>query len=192
MRPKMILKYGTILALAIFPASERYLAIKRRAITVGGNVADQGSLKTLWKNILAGIILATICRFVIALPFPFSARLRDIGILLFICGGMTLRWTAISILGRLFTVNLAILNSHHIVQTGPYKWVRHPSYTGLLLAFIGCGLSSNNIGSMFLLMAPILWAISNRIEIEERLLGKAFNGYASYCQKTWKLFPFIW
>jgi protein-S-isoprenylcysteine O-methyltransferase len=51
--------------------------------------------------------------------------------------GLALRWYAIVYLGRFFTVNVAISKDHRLIDTGPYRFIRHPSYTGAIMAFVG-------------------------------------------------------
>ena len=55
--------------------------------------------------------------------------------------GLILRWWAIITLGRFFTVDVTIEKDHELVERGPFRIVRHPSYTGVLLAFVGLALS---------------------------------------------------
>ena len=55
-------------------------------------------------------------------------------------------------------MNVAIHSGHEIIDTGPYRFIRHPSYAGALLAFLGLGLCLANWWSLALVMAPILWA----------------------------------
>ena len=129
--------------------SEIALARRRRSKAGEGAGGDQGTLKTVWKAVVVGISLATAARFVIPLPLPFIAPIPDVITVLFVLGGMAIRWIAISALGKHFTVNLTVLDGHSLVTTGLYKHIRHPSYTGLLLSFVGCGLSTNNLASVF-------------------------------------------
>ena len=58
--------------------------------------------------------------------------------------GIAIRWYAIVYLGRFFTVNVAIAADHRLIDSGPYRFVRHPSYIGALMAFLGLGLTLGN------------------------------------------------
>jgi protein-S-isoprenylcysteine O-methyltransferase len=93
-------------------------------------------------------------------------------------------------LGRLFTVNVAIHSDHPVVEKGPYRFVRHPSYSGLLLAFIGLGVFFANSLSILVLLVPIVLAVINRVVTEERAL-LSFLGppYAAYCARTKRFVP---
>lgn len=189
----MTLRTILLIILNLFPLSEIILAIGKRARSGSAHVADKGSLKTLWGVILAAISLAAIVSFTSRLPLPLSANQADLLSLLFVTGGMVLRWVSIFILGRHFTVNVAIVPGHHLIETGPYRRVRHPSYTGLLLAFFGTGLFLNNWLALGILMLPICRAVVHRIRIEEAVLEKAFgSSYGEYRRRTKRLIPFIW
>ncbi len=107
-------------------------------------------------------------------------------------GGLAIRWAAILTLGKYFTVNVAIAPDHRIVQSGPYRFVRHPSYSGLLLAFVGMGLAFHSWLSLAILVLPITAALALRIVVEERALHAAFGAeYEAYAARTWRLVPWI-
>ena len=104
-----------------------------------------------------------------------------------------LRWYSIIHLGRFFTVDVAIAADHQLVDTGPYRFVRHPSYTGALFAFIGFGFVMRNWASLLLITVPIFAAFLYRINVEERaLLGALGERYRVYSQKTKRLIPFVY
>jgi protein-S-isoprenylcysteine O-methyltransferase len=97
---------------------------------------------------------------------------------------------AIVTLGRQFTVDVSIRQDHALVQHGLYRLVRHPSYSGLLLAMFGLGLLYTNWLSLVSLMVPITLAVINRIAKEERALLAALGSpYAVYCAHTKRLIP---
>jgi protein-S-isoprenylcysteine O-methyltransferase len=105
-------------------------------------------------------------------------------------GGLALRWWAVVTLGRFFTVDVATHADHSLVDTGPFHFVRHPSYTGLLLAFLGFGVSMGNALSLLVLMPPIVAALSYRMRVEEAALRGALGApYADYCARTKRLIP---
>jgi protein-S-isoprenylcysteine O-methyltransferase Ste14 len=80
-----------------------------------------------------------------------------------------------------------------VITSGPYRVLRHPSYTGLLLASIGVGLASANwvalIGVFLLTLTPLLW----RIRVEEHaLLAALGDGYRCYAAQHKRLVPLVW
>lgn len=113
--------------------------------------------------------------------------------LIFLIGGIGLRIYAIKVLGRFFTAAVEIQDSHDLIQTGPYAFIRHPSYTGAFMAFIGSGLFLEAwVGTLiaFISMSIAYWY---RIKNEEIALTEKFGKtYESYQNRTHKLIPFIW
>ena len=178
-----------ILGLAYF-FSELVLAFSRRssAKTVS---KDANSLRILWIVIIVCIWLSIQAqgRWPHAVLPQWSV---PIGVALFV-GGMILRRYSIIHLGRFFTVNVAIAADHQLVDTGPYRFVRHPSYTGALLAFIGFALVLRNWASVLMIFLPIAFAFIYRINVEERALIQALGErYRAYIKRTKRLIPFVY
>ena len=120
---------------------------------------------------------------------PYVAALG----LALLVGGTALRWAAIRALWRYFTVNVSILEGQRVVRSGLYGVVRHPSYTGLLLRYLGFGLAFANWLSVALLFLPILAATLYRIRVEEAALGEHFGEeYLAYARETRRLVPGIY
>ena len=105
-------------------------------------------------------------------------------------GGTALRWAAIRALWRYFTVNVSILEGQRLVRRGLYGVVRHPSYTGLLLRYLGLGLALANWLSAALVFLPLLGATLYRIRVEEAALAEHFGEeYLAYARATRRLVP---
>jgi protein-S-isoprenylcysteine O-methyltransferase Ste14 len=107
--------------------------------------------------------------------------------------GLLLRWWSFVTLGQYFTVVLKTSEDQPVVDRGPYRVLRHPSYSGLLLAFAGCVLLLGNwvgaAGSLALVLAALLY----RIRIEERALDAALGQrYRVYAAGRARLVPFVW
>ncbi|HMG05340.1 MAG TPA: isoprenylcysteine carboxylmethyltransferase family protein, partial [Chthoniobacterales bacterium] len=103
------------------------------------------------------------------------------------------RWYSIVHLGRFFTVDVAIAADHQLIDTGPYRYVRHPSYTGALLAFIGFAMALRNWASVLIISLPIAFAFLYRINVEERALIQALGErYRAYIKRTKRLIPFVY
>jgi len=154
--------------------------------------ADDSTLRTLW----IAIVLAVTTGIVASLRLPaasIDARTSLwLGCILF-AFGLGLRWYSIMYLGRFFTVNVAIHSSHEVIDTGPYSRVRHPSYTGALLAFFGLALCMANWASLLIVMLPIFWAFARRMTLEETALSSALGTpYVNYMQRTKRLAPFVY
>lgn len=106
--------------------------------------------------------------------------------------GIALRQWAISTLGRYFVGHVLVQPGQTVVSSGPYRWVRHPSYTGLWLEMIGVGLSTGNPASMATCAVMPLIGITARINGEERELTASLPGYREFIQGRARLVPRIW
>ncbi len=149
-------------------------------------------MRLLWLVIVPCVVLAIAVGGYRAARLPFSATIQELTAAGLLLGGLVLRWAAILTLGRFFTANIAIHEDQPVITTGPYRYVRHPSYTGLLLAFLGLGVFFGSWLSLVVLMIPITLAVIHRIRLEESVLVNALGpAYAAYCARTKRLIPGI-
>ena len=106
--------------------------------------------------------------------------------------GVLVRQYAIAILGRFFSLSVEIAEDQKVVDKGPYRLVRHPSYTGVLITSIGLGLAVQSLGALLVLLLFFGISFGYRMYVEERTLLSALGqDYASYMKKTKRLVPFI-
>lgn len=176
----------------VYLASEILLRIVKRS-RAGATSRDAHSLTLMWVvislSIAAGVFLAGNSR---ATVLPHRHFFAVAGLILFVAG-LILRWVSIIQLGRFFTVNVAIAADHRLIESGPYRFVRHPSYTGALVAFLGFVLSLGNWLSVLVIMVPITAIFLYRINVEERALISALGDtYVSYSRRTKRLLPLIY
>jgi protein-S-isoprenylcysteine O-methyltransferase len=107
--------------------------------------------------------------------------------------GLTLRVWSILTLGRFFNFTVVIQEGHHVVSNGPYRLLRHPSYTGMLLTRLGIGLALGTWASLAAILLIPMPAMVIRIMVEERALKKALGAeYEEYAARTSRLIPTIW
>jgi protein-S-isoprenylcysteine O-methyltransferase len=177
----------------LYFVSEIALQIFKRAKSGAGRTEDGGSLGVLWLVIMASMFLAF--RFEFTAPetrWPWMPWINVLGIVLTLVG-LAIRWYSITYLGRFFTVNVAIATDHELIDTGPYRAVRHPSYTGALLAFLGLAICMQNWASLLILMTGTTASFLYRMHVEERALTGAFGDrYRQYQQRTARLIPGIY
>jgi len=107
--------------------------------------------------------------------------------------GITLRGWSFKALGEYFTFTVMVSSDQPVITRGPYRVLRHPSYSGILLACFGIGLAAANwagLGAVTLLtLALLLW----RIRVEERaLLATLGDRYRSYSADHKRLVPLVW
>jgi len=185
-----MIRLVVVIVLALFPVSEIVLSFVKRSGDRTVQREDRGSMRLLWLSISLGVGLAMVAQWVPAARIPGLGDMIYVLSLILLLGGLALRWWAILTLGRLFTVDVAIQPGHALVRNGPYRFVRHPSYTGLFLALLGLGVFFANWISMLVLMLPIVLAVINRVVKEERVLLAALGAdYAAYCERTRRFVP---
>jgi protein-S-isoprenylcysteine O-methyltransferase len=188
----MTLSLALLVVVALFPVSEIALAVFKRSHPASSATEDRGSMRALWSAITLGVVLAIACGWVTSARVHAPVHIMRLLALVLILAGLAVRWLAILTLGRFFTVDVAIQTDHRVVQAGPYRFVRHPSYSGLLLAFLGLGVFFGNWLSLVVLLVPITLAVVNRVVKEERLLLAALGAsYAEYCAHTKRFIPGI-
>jgi protein-S-isoprenylcysteine O-methyltransferase Ste14 len=111
----------------------------------------------------------------------------------FLVAGLALRIWAIRHLGKFFTVDVGIQLGHTVIQDGPYRFVRHPSYSGSLLALVGVGCLTFSWLGLFLIVSCTVIAYALRIPVEEKALFAQFGAqYAEYAARTKRLIPGIY
>jgi protein-S-isoprenylcysteine O-methyltransferase Ste14 len=153
---------------------------------------DRSDLSRLWMILgsVAGLVVAFGTAGEPLLPGPGWLPVA-VGLALMLAG-MALRLWAVRTLGRFFTVTVDVADDQRVVDRGPYSLVRHPSYTGMLVVYLGIGAALD--GWIGVIAAPLvlLVGIVARIGHEERTLRAALPAYAAYAGRTKRLVPFVW
>jgi len=179
--------------LALFYGSSEVLILTLRRSGNSSNDTDKGSLRTIWAvinvsmmcGIAAGIYLPSA-------QFGTDVSLYWIGFVVFVFG-LALRWYSIAYLGRFFTVDVAVQSDQTVIDSGPYRLIRHPSYTGLLLAFYGLALCFANYITLFFLTVPVTAVLLYRMRIEEAALRAGLGeSYRQYMNRTRRLIPYVY
>jgi protein-S-isoprenylcysteine O-methyltransferase Ste14 len=154
--------------------------------------SDKNSLLLIWVTILISITIGIFVSKTTFYPIITNHQFPLLGLAM-ICIGIIFRLIAVKQLGRFFTVDVTIRENHQLLQTGLYKFLRHPSYTGSLISFLGFAFSINNWLSLVIVFLPTLFAMIHRINIEEKVLTEQFGKqYLDYIAKTKRLIPFIY
>ena len=154
---------------------------------------DRGSYVVLLCSIIAGGVagfLLAIDWTEAAIPW-FRPQVTIAGLVLVLLGG-GLRWWAILSLGRYFTFDVAVRSEQQVVQSGPYRFVRHPAYSGTLLSLFGIGLALANWASIVAIVAAALLGLLYRVRVEEQALIDALGQpYVDYMRHTTRFIPFL-
>jgi len=174
-------------------ASEVLLQLGWRTGRSGGNLKDRGSLILLLTVIFASISAGFWYADTHGRTILGGAHWLKTVALLLLIAGLGIRWTAIFTLGKSFSTNVAIHATQTVHKTGLYRWVRHPSYTGMLLIFTAIGISQRNWVSLAIMLVFPTAALLYRISVEEHALTEAFgNDYVEYARNTKRLLPGIY
>lgn len=107
--------------------------------------------------------------------------------------GLVVRIWAIVVLGKSFRTTVEVDAGQKVVDSGPYRWVRHPSYTGILLLMVGLGLVYGDWPALAILLVLPLGVLIHRVLIEEAVLTEVLGqAYTDYAARTKRLVPGLW
>ena len=119
----------------------------------------------------------------------YHSHLQYLGLGMAVCGIALREWAVLS-LGRSFTVTLTVFSGQSLTRRGPYRWLRHPAYSGSILSLVGFPLSLGTWAGGLLVFVLSLAGYLYRVRIEERVLLEAFGEeYREYMQHTSRFFP---
>ena len=177
---------------AAFALSEVGIRL-RNARHAGGASADRGSVAAVVAGIGAGLLAGWWCAVdvsVAAIPGGWVPFIAGIGLM---WSGIALREWAVLTLGRFFTVVVRVADGHVVVDRGPYRWVRHPSYTGLAVTLVGLGAALGSWLSVLALAILPTVGLVIRIRVEEAVLLTALGEpYREYAERRSRLIPGLW
>ena len=119
---------------------------------------------------------------------PPAQPLQALGVALTVLGIAFAIWARFYI-GENWSGSVTVKVGHELIRSGPYAWVRHPIYSGLLLATLGTALVRDEVRGA--LAVPILWiAFRMKTRIEEEFMMKTFGpAYTEYSKSTGSLIP---
>ncbi len=107
--------------------------------------------------------------------------------------GFLIRIQSIQILKQYFTYSIATVENHKVIESGLYKFIRHPGYLGQLVIFLGISTSISNWVSILVMMIPITFGYLYRIKVEEGfMLEQLGEEYLNYQGRTKRLLPMIY
>jgi protein-S-isoprenylcysteine O-methyltransferase Ste14 len=178
--------------LAGWAAFELAMVVRQRR-RLGGRAAHDPTGLVL-SACLAGSILAAL-RLGRADPVPWPGpRAWPVATgLVFIALGIALRAWSIATLGRFFQYRIQVQAEHRVVTTGPYRYVRHPSYTGVALILAGIALATGDVLSLAAVAALGGAGLTVRIRAEERQLTEALGAeYERFAAQRKRLVPGVW
>lgn len=110
-----------------------------------------------------------------------------------IWAGILLRAWSVMTLGQFFRTTVMTQRNQPVIDYGPYRFVRHPSYAAIVLLITGVGIGLGNAVGLAVMEAVVFWGINRRIAVEERELVRSLGkNYQIYMGKTKKIIPFLY
>lgn len=162
----------------------------------GGNVvssSDRGSRGAIFLGVFVSILIGFAFAESETALFPSSliSLFFSIGIFLMLLGIAIRQW-AIVTLGRFFSLSVRVTFGQKVVNNGPYRLVRHPSYTGAFLSFTGLGFALGSWGAILVIFLMFGVVYGYRIRVEENTLkANLGDDYAAYMKRTKRLIPYL-
>jgi protein-S-isoprenylcysteine O-methyltransferase Ste14 len=179
------------LTLAAWAALELGLRIRERLQGRGGAARDHATRVLIGLTLGAAIAVAAVSATRATAP-RFADPYRTAGLIVMWLG-LAIRVWAIAALGRAFRTTVEVDRDQPVVSTGPFRWVRHPSYSGLLLIATGCGLAAGQWLALTVCATVPLPALLWRIHVEEAELTAVLGDrYRAYQARTKRLVPGLW
>jgi len=160
----------------------------------GGTGQDRGTRRVNFLTFLAAILAANGVHALLGdqSAWQIGSRHADLAVAAMLAG-LVLRIWAIATLGREFRTSVEVEAGQAVVEAGPYRWIRHPSYTGLLLILIGSGLTIGDWLALIITALIPTAALLRRISVEERTLVDVLGQpYLDYQSHTKRLLPGLW
>lgn len=186
-------KIVIILAVSFFYGFfEVCLNLRQRRKSIVSHSNDKGSLRLLYGLITVGYFLsyaigATKLGRIFYWNTFFAVGMSLVAI------GLVVRIYAILTLGQFFTYSVEKVENHQIIETGLYKFIRHPGYLGQLIIFMGISISISNWLSILTMMVPVALAYLYRIKVEEKfMIEQMGDNYINYQNRTKRVIPMVY
>jgi protein-S-isoprenylcysteine O-methyltransferase Ste14 len=175
-----------------------WIASEMGIFLLSGRSDKKDRQATVYDNMsIYGVIAANVTSCLIALLGAQYLQIRlpsvvaTAGIILLYCG-ITLRAYSVWTLRKYFTVSVEIKTGHKIIRKGPYRYVRHPSYSGSILSLIGMQIGLRSPVGFAISLVLAFFAYTYRIHVEEEAMTDSFGiEYDNYKKITKRIIPFI-
>jgi protein-S-isoprenylcysteine O-methyltransferase Ste14 len=182
------------LLIASYFILERILRKGEAALNLQPQASDAGSSRLLWGSSMVGLLGLFLAPFLnaygIAKVQSTAIAWGGIGLMLL---GLSLRYWAAQEMGAYYTRTLQVLPEHAVIETGPYRIIRHPGYLGTSLLSWGAGLALQNGLVLGVVIVTDAIAKYYRIQAEEKMLTESLGvQYQTYAATTWRFIPFVY
>lgn len=178
---------------ATWAVGEVLIAVFTTTFWGKGKIQDHGTQLILWIVIIASFKIDGWLHNIYPADMPGSySWLRPVALGVLIVG-LAVRTVAVFSLGKAFSANVAMHEGQKLKRSGLYRLVRHPSYFGLELIFLGFALHARTWACFAVILIPPTLALMYRIHVEETALRRAFGAdYEDYSRSTKRLIPGVY
>jgi protein-S-isoprenylcysteine O-methyltransferase Ste14 len=170
------------------------IEVRVRARTAAkGRSSPEWTFFVIVPVVLSCFVIAVIVALNNVLPLPGGVWWPTITGILLMWVGLAVRIWSVLTLGHFFQLMVVIQDDHRVIDKGPYRFVRHPSYLGDLIYCLGLGLVASDWISFGVLLAGTTAVVLMRIKVEERTLVQALGSeYSRYMTRTACLVPGVY
>ena len=150
------------------------------------------SLLFITLGISAAFYLSPVEYLYLSAVLPRNAWMSFSGVGLVVLGIALFVW-ARRALGKSYSGHVSVKTGQTLVQSGPYRLIRHPAYAGYLLMALGISLGYSSLAGLASILVLLLPSLIYRMKVEERLLTKHFGeAYCQYADVVKRIIPGIW
>ncbi len=185
------LVFWPVFCWAFFPEFGIVNAARKESRREGSK--DAGSIKVIMATMQMGMVFAIAAAWMRRAMMPESARVPVFyaAIVLLILGS-ALRRLCWKTLGEYFTGDVKAREGQPVIAAGPYRWVRHPSYTAGMMMNVAMGLALTNWLSVAILFLATAAGYAYRVRVEERaLVVELGTPYAEFMRTRKRFIPFV-
>lgn len=188
-----------VLGIAYPAGSIIYYFVRREpfwnSAQAGGRAREETGDRSFWL-ILPGFLVvffaAPLEWMYLPVVLPRLIWMQIAGLMLILAAVVLRAWTRAHLRGQ-YSGHVEVQTDHRLVQSGPYRFVRHPGYTGFLLMALGVAIGYSSLIGLAAIPVLLLPGLAYRMKVEERLLTEQFGEeYRAYARKSKKLIPGIW
>jgi protein-S-isoprenylcysteine O-methyltransferase Ste14 len=178
--------YAGVMGFFVLEASTRQ---RGAAASLNASRDDRGTTRMIVAAYATAAVAAPLVRLMWRPKLPRAAGPVGVGLE---AAGLGLRAWSMRTLGGSYSRTLRVDKAQRIVETGPYRLVRHPGYAGSLLIWTGFALTSRSLPVVEVVAGLLGVAYHRRVAAEEALLRRDLRGYVAYSKRTKRLIPFVW
>jgi protein-S-isoprenylcysteine O-methyltransferase len=177
-------------ALLLFVLSELILRRGRAAKGVSPGKNDRGTSLQILLSYVIAVVLLMAGDHMGGQVLPLAWRWLGLAAAFI---GIAIRWWAMLTLGGFYTRTLTTVGSQKVIDSGPYRFVRHPGYSGSILTWLGASIALAPPMIVCLIVAVLGAAYARRMRAEEAMLDRSLgSAYREYTARTWRLLPLVY